>query len=68
LRNNQRKPLDSVYTTAINHKNKTSNESNDFNIDSIMAEMIFRPLVNRLIEMKHEIKNDENLVNLSKLF
>ncbi len=31
-----------------------------------MVEMIFRPLINRLIEMKNEIKNDENLVK--KLF
>jgi hypothetical protein len=28
-----------------------------------MVEMIFRPLVDRLIDMKNEIKNDENLVN-----
>ncbi len=62
LKNNHRKTIESAYATALDKQNEKLNETNDFNIDSVMVEMIFRPLINRLIDMKNEIKNDENLV------
>jgi hypothetical protein len=33
------------------------------NIESVMIDLIFKPLLNRLIAMKEEITNQENLVS-----
>ncbi len=45
-----------------NDKLQKNSEENKMLIDSIVVDSILQPLVNRLLEMKKQIHNQENLV------
>ena len=45
---------------------ESSKKESEFNIESVMVELILKPLIDRLIEMKTEITNQENLVSSIK--
>ena len=46
---------------------KNSIKESEFNIESAMVELVLKPLIDRLIEMKTEITNQENLVKTLKI-
>lgn len=48
-------------------KNKTQTQEATVNIESVMVDLLLKPIVNRLIDMKEEIMNQENLYLFSDL-
>ena len=50
-----------------NDKLQKNSEENKMLIDSIVVDSILQPLVNRLLEMKKQIHNQENLVCVIKM-
>lgn len=59
----------SLYATNFGTANRNSvfPQEATVNIESVIVEFILKPIVNRLIEMKEEIMNQENLVSLANL-
>jgi hypothetical protein len=45
-----------------NNTGKKSHNNSTFNIQSVMIEIIVKPLVERLIDMKEDLAGQENLV------
>jgi hypothetical protein len=48
-------------------RNRVHSQENTVNIESVIVDLLLKPLVNRLIDMQDEIMNQENLVFLTKL-
>lgn len=43
--------------------NRVNSQETTVNIESVIIDLILKPLVNRLIDMQEEIMNQENLVS-----
>ena len=52
------------YSTKFTSSLENSKKDSEFNIESVMVELVLKPLIERLIEMQSEITNQENLVKL----
>ncbi len=61
---NQRTTVKNIpYSNTFSSNLENSKKENEFNIESVMVELILKPLIDRLIEIKNEMTNQENLVN-----
>jgi hypothetical protein len=61
---NQRTTVKNIpYSNTFSSNLENSKKDNEFNIESVMVELILKPLIDRLIEIKNEMTNQENLVN-----
>ena len=61
--NNQRSLVKNIpYSNKFPNNLENSKKESEFNIESVMVELVLKPLIDRLIELKAEITNQENLV------
>lgn len=55
------------YETKKSNAEKKNQTNSTFNLESVMIEVIIRPLVERLIDMKSELTSQENLYLFSEI-